>query len=108
MLFESKIEHAGGMFITPVWAAGDLLARGGGFDPFIRSRDLVKQEGILFKHLLRLILLCQEFSQLTPRDTTAESWQAALKTLSDALSTACRTVDPQCTDETLEEIAEGA
>ena len=108
MLFESKIEHAGGLFITPVWAAGDLLARGGGFDPFVRARDLVKQEGILFKHFLRLILLCQEFSQLTPRDTTAETWQAALKTLSDALATACRSVDPQCTDETLEEIAEGA
>ena len=29
---------------------------GGNFDQFVRSRDLVKQEGILFKHLLRMIL----------------------------------------------------
>ena len=49
MLFESEIDDAGGMFITPVWAVGDLLERGGDFDNFVRARDLVKQEGVLFK-----------------------------------------------------------
>ena len=31
-----------------------------------RRKDLIKQEGIIFRHLLRLILLSEEFAQLTP------------------------------------------
>src|SRR6185437_16498829 len=73
MLFENTIDHAGGLFVTPVWAAGDLLAHGGDFDKFVRSRDLVKQEGILFKHLMRMILLCGEFAQLTPHGMAGEA-----------------------------------
>jgi len=104
MLFENTIDHAGGLFITPVWAVGDLLIHGGDFDKFVRSRDLVKQEGILFKHLLRMILLCGEFVQLTPRNTTAQEWQAMLNEIAQTLTASCRAVDPQCTDEMLEEL----
>jgi superfamily II DNA/RNA helicase len=106
MLFESEIDHAGGLFVTPVWAVGDLLNHGGDFDKFVRARDLVKQEGILFKHLLRMILLCAEFEELTPRDLTPEEWRTRLAGVSDVLTTACRAVDPQSTDELLEELAE--
>jgi hypothetical protein len=66
----------------------------------------VKQEGILFKHLLRMILLCGEFAQLTPTDADPEAWRARLKGIADVLTTACRTVDPQSTDELLEELDE--
>lgn len=104
MLFENTIDHAGGLFVTPVWAAGDLLAHGGDFDKFVRARDLVKQEGVLFKHLLRMILLCGEFAQLTPKDVDPQTWQMKLRGIADALTTACRAVDPQCTDEILEEM----
>ena len=106
LLFENKIDHAGGLFTTPVWAAGDLLLHGGSFDGFIRGHDLVKQEGIVFKHLLRLILLCAEFAQLTPNGVTAADWQARLARIMTTLTDACRSVDPQSTDETLEEAAE--
>ena len=106
MLFEGEIDHAGGLFVTPVWGVGDLLAHGGDFDKFVRARDLVKQEGILFKHLLRMILLCGEFAQLTPTDVDARAWQERLKAIADVLTTACRTVDPQSTDELLEELDE--
>jgi superfamily II DNA/RNA helicase len=108
MLFESEIDHAGGLFVTPVWAVGDLLAHGGDFNHFVRGRDLVKQEGILFKHLLRMILLCGEFAQLTPKNIAPHDWQAALGTIAEVLTTACRTVDPQSTDEILEELADDA
>ncbi len=107
ILFENSVDHAGGLFITPVWAVGDLLSQGGDFDRYVRTRDLVKQEGIVFKHLLRMVLLCDEVAQLTPRDISAEDWQDRLKSLSQSLTTACRAVDPQCTDETLEELAAG-
>lgn len=106
LLFESEIDHAGGLFVTPVWAVGDLLERGGDFDSYVRSRDLVKQEGILFKHLLRMILLCSEFAQLTPRGATPEAWKAKLEGISSVLANACRVVDPQSTDELLEELEE--
>jgi hypothetical protein len=108
MLFESEIDHAGGLFVTPVWAVGDLLAHGGDFDKFVRSRNLIKQEGVLFKHLLRMILLCDEFAQLTPRDLTPGDWQTTLAGISDVLTKACRSVDPQSTDQMLEELAAGA
>ena len=51
-----------------------------------------------------MILLCDEFAQMTPRDHTSEEWQARLKSISDVLTIACRTVDPQSTDELLEEL----
>jgi hypothetical protein len=88
MLFESEIDHAGGLFVTPVWAVGDLLDHGGDFDKFVRARDLVKQEGILFKHLLRMILLCDEFKQLTPRDVNPDQWREMLTRWSDVLTNA--------------------
>ncbi len=106
MLFENTIDHAGGLFITPVWAAGDLLDRGGDFDQFVRSREMVKQEGILFKHLLRMILLCEEFAQLTPAEVAPADWEARLREISTVLTAACRAVDPQSTDEMLEELVD--
>jgi len=68
--------------------------------------ELVKQEGILFKHLLRMILLCEELSQLTPKDSAPADWEFRLRDISSVLTTTCRTVDPQSTDEMLEEMAE--
>jgi len=108
MVFESEIDHAGGLFVTPVWAVGDLLERGGDFDQFVRTRELIKQEGILFKHALRMILLCQEFAQLTPRDVDPDAWRQRLRQIADVLTTACRAVDPQSTDQMLEEMSEQA
>lgn len=104
MLFESEIDHAGGLFVTPVWAIGDLLERGGNFDGFVRMRDLTKQEGILFKHTLRMILLCNEFAQLTPKEMEPEAWRTKLFNIADVLTAACRAVDPASTDEMLEEL----
>jgi superfamily II DNA/RNA helicase len=106
MLFESEIDHAGGLFVNPVWAVGDLLEHGGDFDKYVRARDLVKQEGILFKHCLRMILLCSEFAQLAPPETNLADWQTKLRGIADVLTVACRTVDPQSTDELLEELEE--
>lgn len=104
MLFESEIDHAGGLFITPVHAVGDFLARGGTFDAFVRSRDLIKQEGIVFKHFLRMILLCNEFAQLTPANVSPQDGRTKLTHIAATLTTACQAVDPQSTDELLEEL----
>ena len=107
MLFESEIDHAGGLFVTPVWAVGELIERGGDFDAFVRLRDVVKQEGIVFKHVLRMILVCGEFAQLTPKGIEASAWRAKLDGFATTLAATCRAVDPQCTDEQLRELESG-
>ena len=108
MLFESETDHAGGLSVSPVWCIGDFLHHGGDLDKFVRSRDLTKQEGIVFKHALRMILLCGEFARLTPTGGDADAWRDKLNGIATALTNACRTVDPQSTDELLEEMEDSA
>lgn len=88
--------------VTPVWAAGDILLRyGGDFNKYITSKRLQTQEGVVFRHLLRLIQLIEEFIPLNPVDYDARRWRAELRELLDALETTCRAVDPLSVDETI-------
>ncbi|HAI13919.1 MAG TPA: helicase [Phycisphaerales bacterium] len=99
--FQNKVKHAGRVPITAVWCVGDLVNMGGNFNDYIQTHDLAKQEGVIFKHLLRMILLCEEFMQITPHGMMADAWQAELKELITILTASCREVDPLSTDETL-------
>ncbi len=90
---------------TPVWAAGELLEYGGDFNKYITSKALHKQEGIVFRHCLRLILLCHEFTQFCPPDADPNEWREDLKDIAERLAEACRKVDPDSTDKVLEEAA---
>jgi hypothetical protein len=85
-----------------VWAAAELLRFEGNFNKYVQSRDLVKQEGIIFRHFLRLILLCGEFAQVCPKDITPEAWQADMRDISERLTASCREVDPASTEEMIE------
>jgi hypothetical protein len=102
MLFEALYPDVTDVNITAVWSAGELLRFGGDFNTYVRNRDLTKQEGVIFRHMLRLILLCDEFSQLTPPDTTPEEWQGWLRDLEARLTSACRKVDPTSTDQIIQ------
>src|SRR5262245_35048970 len=103
MYFEVQRPEIADLEVFSVWAAGDLLQNfGGNFNLYVRTKDLTKQEGIIFRHLLRLILLCEEFAQLTPPDTTVEEWQGFLRDLANRLTDACRRVDPTSTEETIQ------
>jgi superfamily II DNA/RNA helicase len=102
LLFEATHPDVTEVRVQSVWAAGELLRFGGNFNKFVQSRDLVKQEGIIFRHLLRLILLLGEVAQVCPADTTPEEWQADLRDVADRLTASCREVDPQSTDELIE------
>ncbi len=106
-LFDHDFPGVHGVFTTPVWAAGELLEFGGHFNKYITSKQLQKQEGVLFRHLLRLILLLGEFKPLTPADMSPEDWRADLEDISARLADCCRRVDPSSTDKVLEEAESG-
>lgn len=87
---------------TSIWAAGEILLEfNGNFDKFITSNRLQKQEGIIFRHLLRLILLLEEFHDVVPEDTTSYKWKTDLEEIGSMLIECCRKVDPTSTEETL-------
>ncbi|MFN0198635.1 MAG: DEAD/DEAH box helicase [Planctomycetaceae bacterium] len=102
LLFRSEYPGVADVRISPVWVAGNLLRFQGDFNKYVTSQQLVKQEGAIFRHLLRLILLCGEFLQLTPTDGDPREWQDDLRSLADMLTESCRAVDPASTDEIME------
>jgi hypothetical protein len=102
LLFEATHPAVTDASTQAVWAAGELLRFNGNFNLYVQTRDLVKQEGIVFRHLLRLILLCGEFAQVCPPETTPAEWQADLRDLSERLTASCREVDPASTDEAIQ------
>ncbi|MBW3599422.1 MAG: helicase, partial [Planctomycetes bacterium] len=103
MLFDFEFPGVHDLRTTAVWSAGEFLQFGGDFNKYITSKGLQKQEGMIFRHLLRLILLLAEFQQLCPPETDYEVWRSELQTVADALTEGCRTVDPTSTDKALEQ-----
>ncbi len=103
LLFDAIYPEVGDVITQSVWAAGELLRFGGNFNKYVQSRDLLKQEGIIFRHLLRLILLCGEFAQVCPPDATVADWQADLNDLAEQLTASCRAIDPTSTDEIMDQ-----
>ncbi len=102
LLFHASVPHAQDLIVVPVWCAGPLLYDfGGDFHKYISAKELSRQEGNIFRHCMRLILLCEEFCQVTPTGVSKPQWQAQLKGWAERLTETCRAVDPQCTDELL-------
>ncbi len=100
LLFDAKYPEVGDFVTTGVWAAAEVMNYGN-FNTYVTTKDLTKQEGLIFRHLLRLILLTQEFEQLTPPGMTAEEWKKELTEISDRLTEICRAVDPTSTEEAI-------
>jgi superfamily II DNA/RNA helicase len=102
MLFDSEFPDVHDLVTRPVWIAGEVLRYGGDFNKLITSKGIVRQEGIVFRHLLRFILLCGEFSQTSPPDIDPDAWRADLRDLADGITNCCRAVDPESTDKAIE------
>jgi superfamily II DNA/RNA helicase len=98
MLFDASFPGVHGVFVQPVWAAGELLNFECNFQNYIGSRDLAKQEGLIFRHLLRLILLLGEFAQAAPPGIDAAVWRGELQELANRFTAACQQVDPTSTE----------
>ena len=106
LLFDATFPHVHSLFTTSVWSAGEVLEFNH-FNKYITSRGLQKQEGVIFRHLLRLILLVKEFQQFTPPACSVEEWLVELREIADRLTEVCRQVDPTSTDKALEEAERG-
>ena len=104
MLFEAQVDCGGYNPVRAVWAAGDLLQQfNGDFVRFVSARDLGRQEGVVFRHLLRLILLTDEFRQHTPAGLLRGVWLDRLDGWASALTQSCRAVDTDSTDKMLDQ-----
>ncbi len=102
-LFDFEFPHAGDVRITAVRVAAEVLEFGGDFNKYILAKGLAKQEGIIFRHLLRLILLLGELAEFEPPNVEPAAWRQDLNEVAARLTEACRGVDPDSTDKMLEQ-----
>ena len=100
-LFRNDFPRVHDVAVRPVWIVGELIEFGGQFNKYVTARKLQKEEGILFRHCLRMILLLDEMANIPPIESTVETWEDPLDELADKLTEACRSIDPQSTDEIL-------
>ncbi len=100
-LFRNEYPRVYNVDVRPVWIVGDLLQYDGDFNKYVTTKKLQKDEGILFRHCLRMILLCDEMANIPPAETTVENWEDPLDDLAAKLTETCRNIDPQSTDEML-------
>jgi superfamily II DNA/RNA helicase len=106
-LFQADYPTVHDVSVRPVWIVGELREFGFDFNKYVTSRGLQKEEGILFRHLLRMILLLDEMANIPPLETTVEEWEYTLDDLAEELTRACRKIDPQSTDEVVENLLGG-
>jgi hypothetical protein len=100
-LFRADFPRVYNVDVRPVWIVGDLLQYDGDFNKFVTTKKLQKEEGILFRHCLRMIMLLDEMANVPPAETTVETWEDPLDAIADKLTETCRNIDPESTDEML-------
>lgn len=103
-LFDYDFPGVHDVYTRSVWVVSELLQFEGDFNKYILAHGLQKQEGMLFRHVLRFILLLNEISGIAPENTSPEDWEIPLDSIAERLIDTCRRVDPQSTDEVLQEL----
>ena len=102
-LFQFDYPYVDDLRITPVWVVGEVLNYGEDFNKYITSNKLQKQEGMIFRHLLRFVMLIDEMAELCPPDVEHEVWQSELWPIANQLEAICRKADPRDTEAWLAE-----
>ncbi len=95
--FEAKLAAPEPVFVQPKRIAGAMF-EDCDFYRFVRNRELVKQEGLVLRHLLRLVTIADEFQTLT--QDPAYGW------IGEMATKCCQRVDPTYTDRFLADIRE--
>jgi hypothetical protein len=96
--FEAKLQNPEPVFVQPKWVGGGAFETDCEFFKFVRSCNLIKQEGLILRHLLRLVILAGEFQLLTEDPEYQQIAELATRT--------CHRVDPNYTDRFLAEATE--
>jgi hypothetical protein len=99
LLFEARLATPEEVFVQPKWIAGGTLEFESDFYKFVRARNLVKNEGLVLRHLLRLVILAGEFLIQSDGDPDYERIGELAKGI-------CERVDPRYTDRFLTSQAE--
>jgi hypothetical protein len=98
-LFDAKLSTPELIWVQPKWVAGGVSEHAGDFYKFIRARDLAKNEGLILRHLLRLVILTGEFRERSDGDPDYEQ-------IGEQATRVCQQVDPRYTDRFLQAEAE--
>jgi len=98
ILFESKLAVPDRFFVQPKWIAGAAFQLDCDFYKLVGACNLVKQEGLILRHLLRLVILAGEFYTQTE--------DPDYQLLGEQATRICHGVDPRYTDRFLAEAEE--
>lgn len=102
-LFQHEFPLVHDLRVWPCWVAGEILRFNGKFNTFIGAKGLQKQEGMIFRHLLRLILLLGEFIDLDLPGGDRDEWRNDLSEIIEVLTKTCEAADPSGARQVLEE-----
>ncbi len=102
-LFQHEFPLVSDLRVWPCWVAGELLRFNGKFNTYISGKSLQKQEGMIFRHLLRLILLLGEFIEMDLPTGNADEWKTDLSEVVELLTKSCEAADPSGTRQMLED-----
>jgi len=91
ILFDSILSSPEELIIQAQWIAGGVFDSENDFYKYIRNRDLAKNEGLILRHLLRLVILAGEFNTFSGQDPDYQL-------LATRVTAVCNQVDPSYTD----------
>jgi len=94
-IFQTRLAAPEPVLVEPKWVAGETFRLDCEFFKFVRKGDLIKQEGIILRHLLRLVILAGEFYALTEDPDYLR--------IAELSTRCCRRVDERYTDRFLAE-----
>jgi superfamily II DNA/RNA helicase len=90
LVYESRLASPEEVLVQAKWIAGGLLEQEPDFYKFTKARNLSKNEGLVLRHLLRLVILAGEFHTLTE--------DPEYQDIGRKVTEVCRQVDPTYTD----------
>lgn len=97
LAFEARLTAPEPIFVQSKFIAGDVF-EDSDFYRFVRNRELVRQEGLVLRHLLRLVTLSEEFFGMTE--------DPDYQRVSESATKVCHAVDPRYTDKYLSDLKE--
>ena len=98
-LFDALLATPEDVMVQPKWIAGGVFDTECDFYKFVRNRDLTKNEGLILRHLLRLIILAGEF-------LTRSGGDPDFTRIGELATRVCRQVDARYTERFLAAEAE--